>query len=923
MQEPRVFEFAKQIGVETLDLMDKIRKWDLPVKSHMATLDAGTQDEIKRRLEEEKGSVVEAKAKKTTKKKKKAAAKKKTVAKKTAVKKAVTKKTLVRKKATAEAEAEGPAAEAAPKKKVARKKTVIRRKAGVKEAPEPEITRVASNEPVAPEPEVVAAPEAQPAEVAPEAVTEQQQAAPEAAAAVEPTTEAPAAPAAKAEETPAAVPNKMGRRIVGKIDLDKVKPPMGARRGPRDGGAGQPGRDRDSRPRATGPRNIRAGFVAAPQPAPSFQDDARKKGVDDRARKKPAPAAAAKDPKEQPVQSFTASEFRKREVIFQPKRKRIVTGDLKKTEITKPKASKRVVRMYESILVSDLADQLKVKMPQVTKILIKNGVMARPNTPLDYDTASLIAGEFDYEVETLHRSIDELLDSVAFGDLEADRQSRPPVVTVMGHVDHGKTTLLDSIRNANVVKGEAGGITQHIGAYQVTTKDGHLVTFIDTPGHAAFTEMRARGANVTDVAIIVVAADDGVMPQTEEAINHAKAAGVPIIVAVNKIDKPDANPEKVKQQLTEYELVPEEWGGDTIFVEVSALAKTGLDALLEQIYLLAEMGELKANPARSGSGLVIESRMEKGKGAVATLLVQEGTLKSGDTLVVGEVVGRVRAMMSDRGERLKEALPSRPVEIMGLPDAPQAGDRFDVTKTEADAERLAQSRKDMKVAEAVPSSKMSLDQIFAKVKTGDLKELPVILKGDVAGSIEAIKGSFSKIETDEVKVKVIHSAVGGISESDVLLASTAGGLILGFNVRPDGSAERLAKEKNIEIRTYSIIYELLDEIKQAMAGLLDPDIVEETLGRAEVRETFSVPKIGVIAGCSVTDGKIVRNAHLRLVREGRVVYEGKIGSLKRFKDDAKEVQSGYECGIGIENYNDLKVGDVIEAYELKEVARDL
>jgi translation initiation factor IF-2 len=501
---------------------------------------------------------------------------------------------------------------------------------------------------------------------------------------------------------------------------------------------------------------------------------------------------------------------------------------------------------------------------------------------------------------------------------------RPPVVTVMGHVDHGKTSLLDAIRKAKVAAGEAGGITQHIGAYNVKLEDGHQITFIDTPGHEAFTAMRARGANVTDIAIIVVAADDGMMPQTVEAVNHAKAAKVPIIVAINKMDKPAANPERIKQQLTELELVPEEWGGTTIYVPVSALKGDGIKELLEQINLVAEVAELRANPKRSGTGIVIESRMEKGRGSVATILIQDGTVNVGEIIVAGQVVGRVRGLMNDRGESIKSAPPGTPVEVQGLPEPPQAGDRFDMAKDESSAREIAEQRRSQIKAEETPNSKMTLEQLFSRVKTGDVKELSLILKSDVAGSLEAIKGMLSKIGNDEVKIKLVHSAVGGITESDVLLASTSsGGVIVGFNVRPDGGAARMAKEKGIEIKTYSIIYELIDDLKKALGGLLAPTVVEKAMGRAEVRNTFTVPKMGTIAGCFVTEGKIARNNMLRLVRDGKIVYEGKLGSLKRFKDDAKEVASGFECGIGIENFNDIKVGDVIEAFVKEEQVREL
>jgi translation initiation factor IF-2 len=543
---------------------------------------------------------------------------------------------------------------------------------------------------------------------------------------------------------------------------------------------------------------------------------------------------------------------------------------------------------------------------------------------LDFDTIALIVPEFGWEAQNVFKTADAVAEETAFGDLAAETIIRPPVVTVMGHVDHGKTSLLDAIRNADVAAGEAGGITQHIGAYSVKLEDGNLVTFLDTPGHEAFTAMRARGANATDIAVIVVAADDGMMPQTQEAINHAKAAGVPIIVAVNKMDKPGANPERIKQQLTELEIVPEEWGGNTIFREVSALKKTGIKELLEQIKLLAEIGELKANPKRSGTGIVIEAKMEKGKGPVATLLVKDGTVEIGQYIVAGNMKGRVRSLVNDRGERVQSIGPGLPGEVLGLEAVPAAGDKFDVVRDEATAEKVSSLRREQSEKSATtPNSKMSLEDIFSKVKSGDVKELAIVLKADVHGSLEAINGMLAKASTSEVKAKIIHSAVGGINEGDVVLANTANGIVIGFNVRPDLGAQSKAKQMGVDIRTYSIVYELMDQIKAAMAGLLTPDVVEEVMGRVEVRNTFNVPKIGTIAGCFVIDGKVQRNNMIRLLREDKIIYEGKIASLKRFKDDAREVAQGYECGIGIENYNDVKVGDMMEAYVKKEIAREL
>ncbi|RME35260.1 MAG: translation initiation factor IF-2, partial [Deltaproteobacteria bacterium] len=494
---------------------------------------------------------------------------------------------------------------------------------------------------------------------------------------------------------------------------------------------------------------------------------------------------------------------------------------------------------------------------------------------------------------------------------------------IMGHVDHGKTSLLDAIRATNVIAGEAGGITQHIGAYDVEL-DGRKIAFLDTPGHEAFTAMRARGTKVTDIVVLVVAADDGVMPQTKEAINHAKAAGVPIVVAVNKIDKPDANPERVKQELTEFELVPEEWGGDTIFVEVSAKEKINIDGLLEMILLQAEVLELKANPNKRASGAVVEARLDRGRGPVATVLVQEGTLKVGDPIVSGVHWGRVRTMTNDRGEKLKEAGPSTPVEITGLSGVPDAGDTFHAVKDEKSAKEVAQHRaQKLREAELAKSSKISLEQLYAKIQEGDVQELRVIVKADVQGSVEAVKDSLLKLSNDKCRLVVIHTAVGGISESDVTLASASDAIILGFNVRPEPKANQLAEQEGVDIRLYNIIYDAVADVKSAMEGLLAPTLKEVALGRVEVRETFHISKVGTIAGCYVLEGKVTRNAKVRLVRDNVVIYEGSLSSLKRFKDDAREVVAGYECGIGLENYNDIKVGDIIEAYEIEEVKASL
>jgi len=634
---------------------------------------------------------------------------------------------------------------------------------------------------------------------------------------------------------------------------------------------------------------------------------------------------SAKEREQEELLQFNAVEFRKREMVFQPKKKRDILGRVgKKTELTQAKASKRVLEIYGTMKLSQAAQNMGIKAPQLIKVLVSNGVMANMNTDLDFDTLALVVTEFGWEAKNIQRTAEEIVNENSYGDKEAVKVTRPPVVTIMGHVDHGKTSLLDAIRSTKVASGEAGGITQHIGAYSVTLDDGFVITFLDTPGHAAFTAMRARGANATDIAVIVVAADDGMMPQTQEAISHAKAAGVPIIVAVNKMDKPGANPEKIKQQLTEMELVPEEWGGTTIYAPVSALKKTGLTELLEQIKLVAEVQELKANPMRSGTGLVIEAKMEKGKGPVATLLVKDGYVEVGQYIVAGTSWGRIKSMINDQGKKVDKVLPGFPVEVLGLADVPSAGDRWDIVQDEKQAENVAATRREHALSLLAQSGqKKTLEEIFSKVKAGDVKELPIIVKADVHGSLEAVLGLLNKLNTLEVKIKVLMTAVGGISESDILLAHTAKGMVIGFNVRPDTVSMNKAKQMGVEVRTYSIVYEMVDDMKRVMGGLLTPDIVEKIMGRAEVRNTFTVPKIGTIGGCFIVDGKIQRSNQVRLIRDGKIVFESKISSLKRFKDDAKEVAQGFECGVGIENFNDLKVGDVIEAFVKEEKIREL
>lgn len=575
-----------------------------------------------------------------------------------------------------------------------------------------------------------------------------------------------------------------------------------------------------------------------------------------------------------------------------------------------------------TLTVGELAKKLSKEPSEIIKKLFMLGIMATINQDLDKDTIELIAADYGIEVEEeVIVSETEFETFIDEQDNEENLKERPAVVTIMGHVDHGKTTLLDSIRNSKVTAGEAGGITQHIGAYQVEVND-KKITFLDTPGHAAFTTMRARGAQVTDITILVVAADDGVMPQTVEAINHAKAAGVPIIVAVNKMDKPAANPDRVMQELTEYELVPEAWGGDTIFVPISAIQGEGIDNLLEMILLVSEVEEYKANPNRYATGTVIEAQLDKGKGTIATLLVQNGTLRVGDPIVVGTSFGRVRAMVNDIGRRVKVAGPSTPVEITGLNEVPQAGDRFMAFADEKKARQIGESRAQQALlAQRGEKSKLSLEDLFQQIQEGDVKEINLIVKADVQGSVEAMAASLRKIDVEGVKVKIIHTGVGAITESDIILASASNAIVIGFNVRPDVNAKRTAELENVDIRLHRIIYKVIEEIEAAMQGMLDPEFEEKVIGQAEVRQTFKVTKVGTIAGCYVTDGKITRDSGVRIIRDGVVIYEGQLDTLKRFKDDVKEVAQNYECGITIEKYNDLKEGDIIEAYIMEEVKR--
>jgi len=776
------------------------------------------------------------------------------------------------------------------------------------------------------------------------------------------------APAAKPVAATVAQPERASAnqaRILGRVEIPMTPEPRPARREP---GRPGPGGDRDRAPRPpgngdfrgprtpgtadnrtprpTGPaRDGAAPRDTAPRPAGSrpvqltpvempIQSEERRKqapagrkgpaGKDagDAARAKKGAAAKGKGREQFTKTTLLDREERLFDPVHKSRRKggkeRIEPG---KTELTTPKAIKRIIKISETITIGELAKRMGIKATDLIKAMMKLGSMVTINHVLDHDAAVLLASDYGYEVENVAVDLDEILESTP--DTPESLQKRPPVVTIMGHVDHGKTSLLDAIRKANVIDGEAGGITQHIGAYDVELH-GRKITFLDTPGHEAFTAMRARGAKVTDIVILVVAADDGVMPQTKEAINHSKAAGVPILVAINKIDKPDAKPERVKQELTEYGLVAEEWGGDTTMVEVSAKQRLNLEDLLEMVLLQADVMDLKANPDKEAKGTIVEAKLDKGRGPVATVLVQEGTLRVGDYCVVGVHSGRVRAMQNDRGERVITAGPSMPVELVGLSGVPDAGDVFVAMKDEKQAREIATLRQiKQREMELAKHTKMSLDDLYKRIQSGEVKDLNVIVKADVQGSVEAVADSLRKQSTEAVRLNVIHTAVGAITESDVNLASASNAIIIGFNIRPEVKAQSLAEKEGVDIRLYNVIYDAVDDVRKAMEGLLSPVFKEKYLGRVEVREVFSVPKAGNVAGCYVLDGKIIRNAQVRLLRDNVVVYQGKLASLRRFKDDVKEVATGYECGMALENYNDIKVGDLIEAFEMEKTAAKL
>jgi translation initiation factor IF-2 len=708
-------------------------------------------------------------------------------------------------------------------------------------------------------------------------------------------------------KSPSSIPSlddgQRGPKVLGRIDL-RAKPTPARPVGP----VGRPG------PGGQRPGTPAGRFGAPPVPPPEAVPPPGNSG-------KPGARVLKKKVVKKGTVDFTAE--REMRGLRVPKKRRALPGkEQKKTEITTPRASKRVVRVTEGVTVGDLGRNMGVKAGDLIKKLMGLGQMATLNQVLDVDTATLLAGEFGYSVENVAFDAEQAIEETTEEAAQGEALPRPPVVTVMGHVDHGKTSLLDAIRHTNVTAKEFGGITQHIGAYQVEVQ-GRQITFVDTPGHEAFTAMRARGAKVTDIVVLVVAASEGVMPQTIEAINHSRAAKVPIIVAINKIDLPEANIDRVKQRLTEQGLIPEDYGGETITVPVSARTREGIDRLLEMILLQADVMELKANAQRPARGTVVESQLDRGRGPVATVLVQEGTLHQGDPFVCGLSFGRVRAMLDHRGERLSDAGPSTPVEIFGLSSVPEPGTAFVAVVEESKARQVAEYRRSkQREGELAKTSRISLQDLSERMAAGEVKELKVILKADVQGSVEALSDALTRLSTNEVKLEVLHTSAGAISETDVTLAAASGAIIIGFNIRPEPKAAQLAEKEGVEIRSYTVIYEAINDMREAMEGLLAPTYREKQLGRVEVRKIFNVPG-GTVAGSMVVDGKITRSARVRLVRDGRVVWEGKVGSLKRFKDDVREVLTNFECGVGLENFNDVKPGDVIESFELEAVLRKL
>jgi translation initiation factor IF-2 len=893
MGKTRVYELAKRLHMGNKELVDRLTALGYAVKSHSSTVDDSEIDSILKRLQGPQPAPAPAGGRSVIRRRRK----------------------IVEVPQEEPAAAEAPALVQVRLEEVAAKTEAVPTAAlEPQEPPPPEVSLEAGQEATAPPPEPPTEPVSLQAPAA---------AAGEAAAEVVPP-KVTILPEKEARPRPRPSPTVTAKKI--------------------GSAAGEPARI-ISRPRIVPPRQPEAArpqeptlveveippFTGVPleTPAEEWREGAKKK------RRKKARGQAEAGPDE--GLDFKKG-LRRREIIEQTdlydedqmpraggrfRRGVRVVKAPQKTTITTPKAIKRRIKITEAIVVADLAKKMGIKAQEVLRKLIGLGVMGSINQAIDYDTANLIGSEFGYEITKGTFDEGEILHSLESEERGVQAATRPPVVTVMGHVDHGKTSLLDAIRQTNVISGEVGGITQHIGAYHVVIPKGEI-TFLDTPGHEAFTAMRARGARVTDIVVLIVAADDGVMAQTREAIDHARAAAVPILVAINKIDKPEANPERIKRELAEIGLTPEEWGGETIFVNVSARTKEGIPELLDMILLQAEMSELKAMPEGKAQGRVIEAHLDRGRGPVATILIQSGKLRTGDPFVCGNFHGKTRAMFDDSGDKLDEAGPSVPVEVQGLTGVPAAGDEFIVVEDDRQAKQISQHRQfRQREAELIKTSKVTLENLYERIRQGEGKELILVLKADVQGSLEAITDALSKLSTDEIVVNIIHSSTGAINETDVILAAASKASIIGFNVRPNTKVQEMADQENVEIRYYDVIYKLTEEVKEAMTGMLEPTYVEQTIGQAEVKEAFHVSKVGTVAGSSVTSGRIVRGAKVRLLRDGVVLYDGVLSSLKRFKEDAKEVTSGYECGIGLENFNDIKAGDLIEAYVIEEKAATL
>jgi translation initiation factor IF-2 len=884
----RVYELARELNMTNKALLEKISSLDLGLNSHMSTLDDGHEATIRQFIQGGPEPELEEKRVQPTVIRRR----------RKAVEPSAEETGQVEEAGDVEVETIEPDAVAE-----ADTQTVETAEPALEELPE-QVEAVLQNEPEtaaeAPAEEVQTADAGEPAGQPAEEPTE-------AAAQTEPAGQAEAPASEKGESVKAKAKKKKKETAAKIIKLPERTP---------------------AAPLAPEPE--------AQEPAPAAPKAAAEPPKSERPKKKGKKKAETEE-EALPDKKFLKKKisFRKKEVVegadlydrVKPRKgrkgsKSKVAPISQKTQITTAKAIKRRIRIDDTIVLSDLAKRMGIKSGDMISKLMLMGVMVTVNQTIDFDTAALVAGEFGYEVERASFEEETILQTAQADDPEK-LVPRPPVVTIMGHVDHGKTSLLDVIRKSRVTAGEAGGITQHIGAYLVSTEKGNIV-FLDTPGHEAFSAMRSRGAHITDIVILVVAADDGVMPQTVEAINHAKAAKVPILVAVNKIDKADANPDRVQRQLAEIGVTPEEWGGDTIFVQVSAKKQIGIDNLLEMILLQSELLELKANPDKLAAGNVVEAKLDSGRGPVATVLVKEGTLKAGDAIVCGVHHGKVRALLNDLGLKVDSAGPSHPVEIIGLSGVPMAGDEMVALKDEKDAKQVSQHRtQKQRAKELAKTSRLSLDKLFERMQEGEVQDLNLIIKADVDGSMEAIRDSLLKLSNPEVSINIIHSATGTITESDISLAAVSEAIIIGFNVRPNPKVQEMANEEKVDIRYHNIIYNVIQEIKDAIVGMMKSTFEERSVGRAEVREVFHVPKVGTIAGCYVTDGKIERGQLTRLIRDGIVVYEGKSSSLRRYKEDAKEVQSGYECGVALENFNDIKIGDVIECYYMEEIRPEM